>query len=75
MQLLATDLFLERGHLLRLAQGVHGDSQEDIEQGVVAEHREEDEVQRVYQAGLEPNNSFNKGVGSGWVLPGSGSVP
>jgi hypothetical protein len=38
-------LLLEGGHLLRLAQGVHGNGQEDVEERVVAEHRQEDEVQ------------------------------
>ena len=45
-------LLLHGGHLLGLAQTVDGDGQEDVEQGVVAEHGEEDEVERLDQAGL-----------------------
>jgi len=48
-------LLLEGGHLLRLAQRVHGNGQEDVEERVVAEHRQEDEVQRVDQTGLVPS--------------------
>ena len=44
-------LHLQGGHLLRLAQRVDGDGQEDVEQRVVAEQRQEDEVQRVDEAG------------------------
>ena len=47
-------LHLERGHLLRLPQRVDGDGQEHVEQRVVAEQRQEDEVQRVDQAGARP---------------------
>ena len=44
-------LHLQRGHLLRLAQRVDGDGEEDVEEGVVAEEGQEDEVQRVDEAG------------------------
>ena len=44
-------LHLQGGHLLRLAQRVDGDGQEDVEEGVVAEEGQEDEVQRVDEAG------------------------
>ena len=47
-------LLLQGGHLLRLPQRVHGDGQEDVEQRVVAEQRQEDEVQRVDEAGARP---------------------
>ena len=41
-------LLLQRGHLLSLTQRVDGDGKEDVEQGVVAEQRQEDEVGAVH---------------------------
>jgi len=43
-------LLLHGRHLLRLAQAVHSDGQEDVEQRVVAEHGQKDEVEGVDEA-------------------------
>ena len=56
-------LLLQRRHLLSLAQRVDGDGEEDVEQGVVAEQRQEDEVGAVHLAGqgqdFQTGPSFN----------------
>ena len=56
-------LFLQRRHLLSLAQRVDGDGKEDVEQGVVAEQRQKDEVGAVHLAGqgqhFQTGPSFN----------------
>ena len=44
-------LVLGRRELLRVGQVVDGDGQEDVEQGVVAEEREDDEVEAVDHPG------------------------
>ena len=46
-RLLVLSLIFGRSQLLRIGQIVDGDGQEDVEQGVVAEEREDDEVERV----------------------------
>ena len=56
-------LLLQRRHLLSLTQRVDGDGEEDVEQGVVAEQRQEDEVGAVHLAGqgqqFQTGPSFN----------------
>ena len=43
-------LVLGRGQLLRVGEVVHGDGEEDVEEGVVPEEGEHDEVERVDHA-------------------------
>ena len=47
----SSHLVLRGRELLRVGEIVHGDGEEHVEQGVVAEQRQHDEVQRVDHAG------------------------